>query len=383
VTRRVWFHLGWALLAAGSITLDTLSRASTDPGAWVWPFGMVTYPIAGALILIHRPRNRVGALFTVVGVTAGVFSLAYWVALTWLDAPLSPHLEAVGIPGFAVTYWGLIALLYLFPVGTAIPGWRTWLFRVFTAVTLGILPFVAVMSTEFLDEAGSGRPNPFHVGGLSLDGIFNVSLLFLAVGAFGGISSLVNRFRRSAGVERAQMKMFLSGAVAFVVIVGFAVTSPESESASDPLWIYGLVMAAFTALPASVTAGILRYRLYDIDRLISRTLAYTVVVAAMVGIFLGVVSLLTSLLPAESDLAVAASTLAVAAMFNPLRRRIHSAVDRRFNRSKYDAEAEIDALSARLRDAHEIDGITEEMLGVVARTLQPSSVGVWMTGGRP
>lgn len=376
MNRRVLIHVGWAVLATAAIVLDTLARASTDPGAWVWPFGLVAYALAGVLILIHRPGNRVGLLFAVIGATAGVFSLAYWVALRWLDAPWSPYLEAIGLPGFAVIYWGLITLFYIFPVGTTLPGWRRWLFRVFTAVTLGVLPVVAIVTTATFDEAGSGRPNPLYVEGLFLEDAFAGALIVLAIGAVGGIASLVTRFRGSVGVERAQMKMFLSGAATLAVVAGFALGLPESGS--DPWWSYAVVATAFLALPAAVTAGILRYRLYDIDRVISRTVSYALVVIVLAGIFLAVVALLASLLPAQDDLAVAASTLAVAALFNPLRRRVQSAVDRRFNRSRYNAEAEIGALSARLRDAHDRDEITGEMAAVVVKTMQPSAVGVWL-----
>lgn len=379
MSARVVFHTSWAVLATGAIVLDTLARAPTDSGAWVWPFGLVGYALAGALILIHRPGNRVGLLYTLVGVTAGVFSFCYWASLTWIDAPWSPYLEAVGIPGFAVTYWGLIALLYIFPVGTTLPGWRRWLFRIFTAVSIGVLPVGGVLATPVFEEGGSGRPNPLYVEGLFTGDVLAAALVLLAVGAIGGISSLVTRFRRSFGVERAQLKLFLAAAVAFVLIVGLAVGLPESGS--DPWWTYAVTAAAFLGLPAAVTAGILRYRLYDIDRVISRTVSYSLVVVVLAGVFFAGVALLTSLLPAQSDLAVAASTLAVAALFSPLRRRVQSMVDRRFNRSKYDIEAEMNALSTRLRESHKQDEITSEMLALIKHTMQPAVFGVWVRSG--
>ncbi len=374
----VAFHLAWSLLATAAICLDTFTRVSTDPGAWVWPFGLVGYPLAAAIILIHRPGNGVGRVFAVIGATAGIFSFTFWAGLTWSDSPWTIYLELIGLPGFAVTYWGLVSLLFIFPTGETLPGWRRHFFKLFSVVALGVMSVLAFVSTETL-EGGSGRRNPLYI--VALDAGFGAALVVLGLGAVVGISTLVSRFRRSTGIERAQLKVFLTGATIFVVIAAIALGSPETETDNEPLWLNFVVAAAFLAPPAATAAAMLRYRLYDIDRIISRTVAYFLVVGMSAGVFLGLVVGIQALLPAQNNLAVAASTLAVAALFNPLRKRVQSIVDRRFNRSKYDAETEIDALAARLRDAHDIGGITAEMIRLVNKTVQPTSVGVWMAKG--
>jgi len=135
------------------------------------------------------------------------------------------------------------------------------------------------------------------------------------------------------------------------------------------------------ALPVSIGVAVLRYHLYEIDRIVSRTVSYAVVVGVLAVVFFGVVTVLTSLLPAESDLAVAGSTLAVAALFNPVRRRVQAWVDRRFNRSRYDAQKVMDAFSGSLRDRVDPDGVVEGWVGAVSETMQPTTVGVWIRAG--
>ena len=148
--------------------------------------------------------------------------------------------------------------------------------------------------------------------------------------------------------------------------------------ASAPTVVWILVVLAWAALPLSIGVGILRYRLYEIDRLISRTLSYAILTALLVGTFIGLISLTTRVLPFSSPVGVAASTLAAAALLNPLRKRVQRIVDRRFNRSRYDAEATVATFSARLRDAVEIDAIRADLLDAVNRAVQPSHASVWI-----
>jgi hypothetical protein len=139
-----------------------------------------------------------------------------------------------------------------------------------------------------------------------------------------------------------------------------------------------LSTAGIAALPISIGVGILRYRLYEIDRLISRTLSYAILTGLLVGVFVGIVALATDVLPFSSPVAVAASTLAAAALFNPLRRRVQHAVDRRFNRSRYDAEEIVTAFAARLRDAVDLDTVRQELLRAVDGAVQPAHASVWL-----
>jgi hypothetical protein len=139
-----------------------------------------------------------------------------------------------------------------------------------------------------------------------------------------------------------------------------------------------VTLLGVAALPVSIGAGIMRYRLYEIDRLISRTLSYTIVTGTLVGVFVGLVLLTTRVLPFSSPVGVAASTLAAAALFNPLRRRVQRLVDRRFNRARYDAEATVASFSARLRDAVQVDVVRDDLLGVVAHALEPAHLSLWI-----
>jgi hypothetical protein len=176
-------------------------------------------------------------------------------------------------------------------------------------------------------------------------------------------------------VRRQQLKWLAAGAVVCVACAVVSIASGNGSSVIGSLAFAG----ALSALPICIGVGILKYRLYEIDRLISRTLSYAILTALLVGTFIGLVALTTDLLPFSSSVGVAASTLAAAALFNPLRKRVQRAVDRRFNRTRYDAEATVAAFTARLRDAVELDAIRSDLLDAVNRAVQPSHASVWMT----
>jgi hypothetical protein len=205
-----------------------------------------------------------------------------------------------------------------------------------------------------------------------------------------GVGALAVRRRRADAVERAQLNWFVAGSVLFVVfiIVPWAV-SPEGQTDSfgsvfgvGETLVRVLIVIGMWALPAAITVAILRYRLYEIDRLVSRTVSYAVVIGMLVAVYAGGVFLLRSLLPVEGDLAVAASTLAVAALFNPLRRGVQQRVDRRFNRPRYDAEREVERFAGRMRTDLDLDDVTGDLLGVVTMTVQPAAATVWIRGDR-
>jgi hypothetical protein len=181
----------------------------------------------------------------------------------------------------------------------------------------------------------------------------------------------VVRFRRSRGDERQQLKWFL---VCGAIAVGGLFLASQFNVLS---FLFGCIVF----LPLGIGFGILKYRLYDVDRLISRTLSYAIVTATLVGVFGGLVLLTTRVLPLSSPVGVAASTLAAAALFNPLRRRVQRFVDRRFNRARYDADATVAAFSFRLRDAVEVDTVLDELTAVAARSLEPAHVTVWVRAG--
>jgi len=218
------------------------------------------------------------------------------------------------------------------------------------------------------------------VEGLPVWGALNVLFFF---GFAGVVASVVVRFRRSRGVERQQMKWFAS---AIVVLLGGSLIFGAASQATGVRWLddVGFVfsMAGLASLPTTVGIAILRYRLYDIDLLINRALVYAVLTATLALTYLGsVVSLqygFRAISGGTSQLAVVASTLVIAALFNPLRRRVQGLVDRRFYRRKYDAAKTLEAFSARLRDETRLDTLSEDLVGVVSRTVQPTHASLWL-----
>jgi hypothetical protein len=205
--------------------------------------------------------------------------------------------------------------------------------------------------------------------------------LFLVVLGCGlaAFVSLVVRFRRARGTERQQLKWFVYGTAVVVVLVP---VSGEEPLASVPAWDV-LSSMSFALIPLAIGIAILRYKLWDIDRLINRTLVYGLVTAILAGVYGLLALVLGSFAGQESSLVVAGATLTVAAAFQPLRRRVQALVDRRFNRSRYDAELAIGGFSARLRGQIELDTLSGELLAVVEQTVQPAKVSLWLRGPAP
>ena len=209
-------------------------------------------------------------------------------------------------------------------------------------------------------------------------------VLFLTYAGIGllWVTRQLLRYRRSTGDDREQLKWLISGGT--IGIVGF-VEALVLSNAHARLWqdVSGAGYLGVAGLPLGIGIGILKYRLYEIDRLISRTISYTLVTGLLAGLFVGLVLLTTRALPLSSPVGVAASTLAAAALFNPLRRNIQRFVDRRFNRSRYDTEKAIADFTARLRDAVDVDTVRIELLDTVNRAIAPAHASVWMAQTRP
>jgi hypothetical protein len=175
-----------------------------------------------------------------------------------------------------------------------------------------------------------------------------------------------------AGVERRQQLKWLASGAAVCGVLGISAVSTNSS-------IWEVLILGFAALPLSIGIGILKYRLYEIDRIISRTLAYAIVTGLLVGVYAGLVLLATHVLTVHGTVAVAASTLAAAALFTPLRRRVQHVVDRRFNRTRYDADRTVAAFAARLKDSVDLDSVRTDLTGVVHGALEPAHVSLWLT----
>jgi hypothetical protein len=188
----------------------------------------------------------------------------------------------------------------------------------------------------------------------------------------------VVRFRRSSGDRRQQLKWLLTGAVAGVAGLALSVGVHGTGLLGLVHNVAGVI--GLLALPVSMGVAVFKYRLFEIDRVISRTLAYTIVTGLLVGVYAGLVLLATNVLRVHTPVAVAASTLAAVALFTPVRRRVQRMVDRRFNRARYDADAAMAAFSARLKDAVDIDTVREDLLTVVGASLEPAHLSVWLDG---
>jgi hypothetical protein len=268
--------------------------------------------------------------------------------------------------------------LLLFPDGDLPPDW--WrvpigAFVVVAAVWLvgsyGIAIDAVTSHRIHIDATGNLLLEDHPAGAWAWDSLAqNVFFIMLAAICLAWLVSRIPAYRRATGVRRAQLKWVLSGAG--IALAGGVLTVGETSG------VFGVVgFVALLALPLSIGVGILRYRLYDIDRLISRTLAYALLTGLLVGVFAGLVLLTTRVLPFSSPVGVAASTLAAAGLFSPLRSRLQRLVDRRFNRAHYDAEATVAAFGARLRDAIDVDTVLGELAAAAAHSLEPAHVTVW------
>src|SRR6266540_559045 len=348
-----------------------LARPRQWPGvlAWVlWALAMLGLPVVAWLDHLSRQAGRPDLAQLSGGSVVGpVLALVSAATVGAVLASRRPH-HPVG--------WLLLILgLLLTPTGSLpSPRWRWWAWAT-VAAPVALLVAVAVARGSLDPRYQVENQLDFRgVGGALLvvnQLTLGVTLLALMVAA----GSLVVRFRRARGVERQQLR-WVAWAAALVALTAVAALASAALGLPDMLaWATGACVAL---LPLAAGAAILRYRLYDLDRIISRTLAYSLLTVLLGGSYAGVVLGLSQLLGRDSPLVVATATLAVAAAFQPARRRIQQAVDRRFNRRRYDAARTIAAFSARLRQQVDLDTLTAELLGVVEQTMQPASVSLWL-----
>ena len=331
------------------------------------------------MVARRQPRNPMGWLL--IGVALAIEAVNVGSDYAYLDyflhhgtLPLG-HLAAL----LSVSWQWLLVLvpliILLFPDGRPGARWR-WPLRGFL-VTFAVFLLAGTLSAAIDDfrlhtpvDSSGTLLRADRASGPVRD-IFIVAVLSLTLAS---IIYQVRRYRRASGERREQMKWLAMGAT--VCVVGLA----SSNAAGSGSTVIGGVLftLALSALPVGMGVGILKYRLYEIDRLVSRTLSYAILTALLVGVFLGLIALTTNALAFSGRVGVAASTLAAAALFNPLRKRIQRLVDRRFNRARYDAEATVAEFTARLRDAVEIDGIRADLLDAVDRAVQPRHASVWI-----
>lgn len=345
-----------------------------EGGDRLWPVTWVIWAPVGALILWKRPGNGVGSAMLGIGVAWGIGFLCLALAFN----PVAPLGVRVWAELFNVVFgvfpWlGIIWMLLIFPSGR-VEGRFEW----YLAIALGALCAMAVFSFVVTPEPmeATGLPSP-----LATDWLADVTSWFVTAGfvlvllvTLLAVVSMARRWRRSSGVERHQYRWLVLGATLFLGVLGMGNFLPE-DSAAMYFWVSGGM-----AIPLAVGIAVTRYRLFEIDRLLSRTASYAIVVGCLVSLFGLVVVGLPNWIPGVdgSPALVAAATLGVAAIFDPLRRRVQTVVDRRFNRSRYDSERVMDAFAGRLREQLEVSGIAEGWARVVEDTMEPAAIGVWV-----
>jgi hypothetical protein len=401
--------LAWALaglsvaMFVANVVLYFLTRSVQPPSSWgtgglsiillfLLPF--LAFPLVGALIASRRPKNPIGWICLAVGIFWMLANLSSGYGVYGLLArPGSvPFPAAIGSLGgwMWAPALGLVGtyLILLFPDGR-LPSrrWRplAWL----SGAVIVLVSLSTALTPGRLPDLG-GVPNPFGLEEYPwvAEAAQGVTLL-LPLCVLASALSLVLRFVRSGGEEREQIKWLafaalVSGLGSSSVVIPSIILSNDAGGA-DPLWMNLLEDAetlSFAGVPVAVGIAILRYRLYEIDLLINRTLVYGSLTATLIALYFGGTVLLqrvfVTLTGQQSTLAVVASTLLIAALFTPLRRHIQSFIDRRFYRRKYDARKTLEAFSGKLRDETDLDTLRDDLVGVVRETMQPAHVSLWL-----
>jgi len=384
----------WALsVALITLSLVLLALIRAHPGIHVFDFWLgnslvVIDVTVGAIVASRRPENPVGWLLCLSGVATSTSTFASQYAIYALLA--EPGLLPAGEAMAWIAAWTLpimngvqVFYLLLFPTGR-LPSrrwrWLAWLTVAY--IVVGVLTS-AFSPGAYLGSLGPIR-NPLGIEGLTQfykAVLYTMSPALFLAAAF----SLVVRLRRAVGVERQQLKWlaYAAGGLAIVsilIIITIAIDTPRWYE-----WVANAILVAVTpGVPVAIGIAILRYRLYEIDLIINRTLVYGSLTAILVGVYFGSVTAtqaLFGILTGQQELpqlVVVTSTLLIAALFNPLRRRIQSFIDRRFYRRKYDAIKTLEAFSVKLRDATDLDALSDDLVGVVRETMQPAHVSLWL-----
>ena len=343
-------------------------------------FLLVT-PVLALIIIRAQPRSPIGWLFMAFQLFLGLGFLGDVAARTLSPSP------AVAWATFLFAMLGytfpvaLVSLLLLFPTGRLMsPRWR-WILLILSVGALSQAAYAAV--EPFPIQGVTDLRNPTGLPDLTgvLEPINTIGSLGLSAALLAAVAQLVVRFRRARGVERQQLKWFVLAAsvVGAFIVLAVVTQAAGAQGVAGLFWVAGI--SSIVLLPASAALAILRYRLYDIDRIISRTIAYAVVSAILAIVFGGVILLLSTVLAQFAQgqtIAVAASTLAAYAVFQPVLQRVRRNVDRRFNRARYDGDRTASAFSVRMRDATDLATVTHDLDVTVRRAIAPSRIDLWL-----
>jgi hypothetical protein len=380
----------WSLVAvsvsasAAAIRLSEISMALSWADDLFVFVSMLGFVVVGGLIVHRRPGNRIGWMMAVAGASFPVVAAMDHYVRNVHALGGKPPAMAVWAAWVSGWLWAVPVLLIfgflpvLFPDGRLpSPRWRPLLWAGFALVVYPVALAVRPGPMYMYGEPIWDNPVGIAALGEVPDMIDSVAWFLIVTVLLGVVAAVFTRWRRSREVERQQMKWFLAatGVLFSVFLLEEVLPLPEFP--------FGIVLLGF---PVAVGIAVLRYRLYDIDRIVSRTVTYGLLTAVLVGVYAlgvlglgGVVRSVTG--GAGGDLVVAASTLAVAALFVPARRRIQASVDRRFNRARYDAQRTVEAFAQRLRDEIDVEVLTTDLAEVAATSLRPAHASVWLTAG--
>jgi len=397
-----WGLGAFCLLGYAGFTLLGLLRHETGAGSRAASGLLLVglFTVLGTLLALRQPANPIGWLMTVSGLVWLAQGAAESVVISALEdgQEVSTLLSLLAV--FSTWIWPIHVLcsiglpLLLFPEGRVRSARWNWVLRVMllgAAVTVlsGILttePISSLPLDEALGKFNEQDPaeplrSPWAVAGLApwtdagVDVGANLLLITMAI----ALASIVIRGRSASGTERQQLRWVSRGAVPAIAAVPLF---PVAENADLPgavgAVVYLVLSLGYACLPLSIAVAVLRYRLYDLDRVVSRTVTYGALTGLLVASYAGLVTAVSRLTPSSSSLAVASSTLAVAALFQPLRRWLQGAVDRRFNRARYDAARTVEEFSLRLRDEVDLEAVRTDLVGVVRQTMQPDTVLLWL-----
>jgi hypothetical protein len=377
----------WASVAAVCVVIFVWSTTRTvavplppfpiDPFWLAW----VGLPVVGSFILVKRPGNGVGAVTLGIAVCAAASAATDIVAQAGrLRADVLVLVnQLVFVPVFIL----LPLLILLFPSGR-VPS-RAWKLATWaaTAVAAVLLVWMALRPVAYSFDNIVFYENPLGIPALADADSVVLTIAQLALTGFGAAALIqaVLAYRRASPLERLQVKWLLVPAVVtpLLFVVGISLEAVSVELANVAVMV--ALIGGANGMAVGIGVAILRHRLYEIDRIISRTLSYALVIGLLGAIVLALVTGLALFTPSDDPLVVAVATLTVFALFTPIRRRVQLVVDRRFNRSRYDSERVIDRFAGSLQERVDPSGVVDDWVGVVEETMQPVSVGVWVKGG--
>ena len=380
----IWIAALAGALALGALVHQLLVPIRVDLGWGFRGFSLimaVPYVVLGTIIAIRAPENRIGRFLLAMGslfVVAGAANEYALRGLVYRPGSLPGAIYAGWYLQWAwVVMFGMAMFVFLlFPNGRfASERWRRFSYFAGASIVLGV---VALSLTKGPLDSFTTKPvfqNPIGLETFKPDITYGPALMPWLICLATSAASLFIRFRKATGVERQQLKWLAMGAV-FTALSFFSAGSYGPPWLGEVLTTVGIVL-----LPTTIGISILRYRLYEIDVLINRAIVYALLTVALAGAYVGLVFGFQALLApftAESDLAIAGSTLGVAALFRPLRSRVQDFIDRRFYRRKFDAEQTVADFSVRLRDEVELSAVTSQLTGVVQETMEPAHVSLWM-----